>query len=156
MQSRKEMVIYIEVNWMSVQCTAIPHACHIIVHICSREVRKEGRGRSERKEGERMEGERMERERKKGERKEEERKEGERKEGERKEGERKKGERKEGERKEGKSLEVSRCTSPSREVEVNRHCLITAGVFSMTPPNSLVELPLPVVKGAHTPGLEPA
>ena len=50
---------------MSVQCTAIPHVCHIIVHICSREARKEGRGegvkgrrergRSERKEGERKE-----------------------------------------------------------------------------------------------------
>ena len=95
-------------------------------------------------------------ERKEGERKERERGRSERKEGERKKGERKEGERKEGERKEGKSLEVSRCTSPSREVEVNRHCRITAGVFSMTPPNSLVELPLPVVKGAHTPGLEPA
>ena len=104
------------------------------------------KGRRERGRSERKEGERKERERKKGERKE----------GERKEGERKEGERKEGERKEGKSLEVSRRTSPSREVEVNRHYRITAGVFSMTPPNSLVELPLPVVKGAHTPGLEPA
>ena len=136
---------------MSVQCTAIPHVCHIIVHICSREARKEGRGRRERGRRERGRRERGRRERGRRER-------GKRERGRRERGRRERGrrERERRERKEGKSLEVSRPTSPSREVEVNRHCRITAGVFSMTLPNSLVELPLPVVKGAHTPGLEPA